>query len=671
MRRLLIGIVAAIIVIGTGAYFGWDLWAQFRTKSQVERVFDSLRMAFPTASHGRIELSGKTRSVKISNIILQSGDRATTIKIDQLVAVGTRGPVAGRVAAVRIELTNWELSTTVPIAAGPALSYKAPSVVIDAFSGPPTFPQKVNTASMIDVLRASLEYFAASTANAITVPKLTATVTPRPSGEPSLAIGTAEYTYTDLALREIRNGHIGTISTARSTFTSDPAVPDLGSFAGAMAQFSLVDFDIGALLAMFDPSNAKTDTYLPMYKQASAGPFELRFSRGQIIQVDTIAVNDIAVRPLKLSIFSFLAMADSAPKPGTPPTPAQLHAIMEQVANVYEGIRIGKFELRGIKMRMQMLPDADFKLAAFRLSGLENGRIAEFAIEGLDGQSPQKEPVHIGRFAFKGLQISNLMRQSSQLIESGGTPSKDQAIGLLALLEGIELNDVIATATKQTIRIDSFQLSWGQFVGPIPTNVRLSAKTSVPTNLADAGTGGMLSGAGMDTLTTSVDLGVAWNEATQTLDISPAAIELVNSFAFTAKLSVRNVPRSIFSTDTSQAMAAADQLEAGPIELSLRDTGGLKMALTQYAKGKGLSEDDARKQIIESVNETAKSTAQSNPDALVVGQALVQFIEAPGSTLTITVTPKGKVNFKQAFEAANGDPASTASLFTIEAKTTR
>ena len=669
MRRLFIGIIAGIIVIGTGAYFGWDLLAQFRTKSQVERVFDSLRTAFPNSSHGRIELSTKTRSVKISNVILQSGDRATTVKIEQLVATGTRGPVAGRVSAARIELTNWELTTSVPISAGPAISYKAPSIVIEAFNGPPAFPQKVNTASMIDVVRASLEYFAASTANAITIPKLVATVTPRAGGEPSLAIGTAEYTYTDLALREIRDGHIGTISTARTTFTSDPAAPELGSFAGAMAQFSLVDFNLGALLAMFDPSNAKTDAYLPIYKQASGGPFELRFSQGPSIQVESFAIDDIAVRPLKLSIFSFLAMADSAPKPGTPPSPAQARAMMEQVANMYEGMRIGKFEMRGMKMRM--LPDTDFKIAAFRLAGLENGRLAEFAMEGLDGQTPQKEPVRIGRFALKGLQIANLMRQSSQLTETSRIPSPDQAIGLLALLEGIELSDVIATATKQTFRIDSFKLSWGQFVGPIPTTVRLSARTSVPTNLADAGTGGMLSGAGMDTLTTSVDLGVAWTEATQTLEISPAAIELVNAFVFAAKLSIRNVPRSMFSTDPSMAMAAADQLEAGPLEITLRDTGGLKTALTQYAKGKGLSEDDARKQIIDSINETTKSSTQTHPDAPLVAQALVQFIEKPGSTLTITVTPKGKVNLKRAFDAASVDPATSASLFTVEAKTTQ
>ena len=246
----------------------------------------------------------------------------------------------------------------------------------------------------------------------------------------------------------------------------------------------------------------------------------------------------------------------------TPPSGATAQ-VLEQAANVYEGLRIGKFELRGMKIRMP--PDADVKVASFRLTGLENGRLAEFALEGLDGQSPKKDPLHVGRFALKGLHVANLMRQSSQLAETAGMPSKDQAIGLLTLLEGIEIDDVDASSggAQQTVHIDNFRLSWGQFVGPIPTNVRLSAKTTVPTNLADMGAGGLLSGTGLDKLTTSVDLGVLWIEAAQTLDISPAAIELVNSFAFTAKLSIRNVPRSMFSTDTSLAMGAVDQLETG------------------------------------------------------------------------------------------------------------
>jgi hypothetical protein len=73
----------------------------------------------------------------------------------------------------------------------------------------------------------------------------------------------------------------------------------------------------------------------------------------------------------------------------------------------------------------------------------------------------------------------------------------------------------------------------------------------------------------------------------------------------------------------------------------LRDTGGVKTALTQYARAKDFRKR-TRKQIIDSINETTTSSAQRRPDAPAVAQALIQFIEKPGSTLTITVTPKAK-----------------------------
>ena len=669
MRKLTVGIVAAILVIGAGGYFGFDLLAQFRTKSQVEAVFDGLRGTFSTASHGRIELYRQTRSLKISDIILQSSDRTTTIKIGQLIAVGTKGPVGGRVSAGRIEITNWELTTAVPIAAGPAIAYKAPSIVIETFTGPATFAQKINPTSMIDVMRGSLEYVAASTARAITIPKLSARVTPKQTDSPASGVGPAEYTYSDIALRDIGDRRIATVTIERTTLTSDVAAPNLGSFAAAMGRMTLSDLNIGTAVAMLDPSKTKDEGYLPMYKQASMGPFEVRFAQGPSIQMDTITLDEIGVRPSKFSVINFLALADSAPKPGTPPSPAQMRMMMDQVAYMYEGIRIGKFEMRGFNGRMA--PDTNFKVAAIRLNGLENGRLAEFAMEGMDGQSPQKEPVHIGRFAFKGIQIANLVRQSAQMGDMGHPPSPDQALGLLALLEGIEIRDVDAKSGQQTIKIENFQLSWSQFVGPIPTVVRLLAKTSVPSSLADSGMGGLLADAGLPTVSTNIDLGVTWTEATNTLAISPGIIELENMFSFSATVSVLNVPRSMFSIDPAIAMIAAEQLEAGPIQLTLRDTGGVTTALARYAKSKNLSVDDARKEIIASVNESVKAQAPSTPDADVVAQAIIQFIEVPGSTLTITVTPKGRVNIKQAFGTSASDPAATAALFTIDAKTTK
>jgi hypothetical protein len=671
MRKILISIVAAIIVVSAGAYFGWDLYAQFRSKSEVEAVFDNLRTAFSTASHGRIELSTKTRTVKISDIILQSSDRATTIKIGQLIATGTKGPVGARVSAAHIQMSNWELTTVVPITSGPSISYKAPMIQVEGFTGPAALPLKLNTASIIDVSRASLEYLAASTITAVNVPKLTANITPKMTDPSAPAIGPIEYTYTDIAMRNIRDSRIAAITIERTTVTSDTVNPELGSFAAALARMSLSDFELGTAIALLDPAKGQEDKYLPMYRQASMGPFEVRFAKGTGMQMDSITIDEIGIRPSKLSIINLLAIADTTPSPGTPPTPAQLRMLIDQIAYMYEGIRFGNFQMRGLKLRA---PDTDIKLDTIRLTGLENGRLGEFAVEGLDGTSTQqKEPVHVGRFALKGLQIANLVRQSGRMAESPRPPSPDQMSGMLALLEGIELGDVTASPIpgQPNVKIDTFRLSWGQFVGSVPTSVRLTAKTTVPTNLADPATGGMLSDAGLAAVTTNIDVGIAWTEATQELAVTPGAIEIENAFAFSANIAIRNVPRSIFSTDPGQAMMASEQLEAGPIMLSLRDAGALKTALEQYAKTKGISVDEARKEVIESVKETVKPSAQPNPDADAVAQAIIQFIETPGSTVTVSVTPKGHVNFKQAFDKANADPNSTVALFAIEAKTTK
>jgi hypothetical protein len=671
MRKVLVGVFAAIIVIAGGGYFGWELLAQFRTKSEVEAVFASLRTSFPTATHGRIELAPIARSVRIADIVLQSADRATTVRIGEIAATGTRGPVAGRVSAARIEITDWEFTAAFPATGAQTITYKAPRIVVESFSGPAALPLKFNSASMVDLARVSLEYLAASSATTVTIPKLVVNVAPR---RPEQTAGTAlaaEYTYSDVVFRNIRDRRIAEIAIDRVTITSDQLTPELGSVAGAMAHISLLDFHLGNMAAVLDPAEAKADAYLPIYRRASTGPFEVRYAMGGGMQMDGMTVDGIALRPSKLSISNILALAENAPRPGAPADPAQQRALIEELASLYEGVRIGTFEMRGMKVRMA--PDVDFNLAAIRLAGLENGRLAELAIEGLDGKSPKKEPMHVGRFALKGLHLANLVRQAARLADGGGIPPPDQVAGMLALLEGIELNElrIVPQNTQQTVRVDTLRLSWGQFVGSIPSSVRFTAKTTVPTDLADPGVGSMLSDAGHATITTGVDLGISWSEVTQTLSFSPATFEVDNAFAFSAELSLRNVPRSAFSGNPTSALAAFDQLEAGPLQISLRDTGALQTALAQYAKTKKLSVDDARKEIIGSVNELAKASAEKNPDIGPLVQALVQFIEVPGSTLTIRITPKEPVKFKQLIEKSDADPAGVSSLFSLEAKTTQ
>ena len=82
--------------------------------------------------------------------------------------------------------------------------------------------------------------------------------------------------------------------------------------------------------------------------------------------------------------------------------------LLDKAAGIYEGVHIGHAEVRGIAVDT---PEGPFKLAVIRFN-LENGKIGEFALEGLDAKSP-KGPVKVGRFALKSFDVANLLRMSA------------------------------------------------------------------------------------------------------------------------------------------------------------------------------------------------------------------------------------------------------------------
>ena len=65
-----------------------------------------------------------------------------------------------------------------------------------------------------------------------------------------------------------------------------------------------------------------------------------------------------ALRPSRLQLPALLAMIQAAG--ATPPTPTQARELIEKVATLYEGIRIGTAEMRGFTVET---PQGPFKLA--------------------------------------------------------------------------------------------------------------------------------------------------------------------------------------------------------------------------------------------------------------------------------------------------------------------
>jgi hypothetical protein len=175
----------------------------------------------------------------------------------------------------------------------------------------------------------------------------------------------------------------------------------------------------------------------------------------------------------------------------------------------------------------------------------------------------------------------------------------------------------------------------------------------------------------MNSVAIDFDLGAVWTEAPRTFVLAPVSLELGNLLKASARVSFANVPRGVFSINPVQAVNMAAQIEAGTIELTLTDLGGVDLAIAQYARMQNVSLDDARRAVIDGIKTSTAEAAATNPDVAVLVDALAHFVESPKGTLTLKLTPHGNVPAMQVIQVLKLDPLTALAQFQVEASTTR
>ena len=251
----------------------------------------------------------------------------------------------------------------------------------------------------------------------------------------------------------------------------------------------------------------------------------------------------------------------------------------------------------------------------------------------------------------------------------GQPPSPDKALSLFRLIEGIEVKDVIAPFKdgRKQINIDTISLNWDQVIGNIPTRGHLVTRMTSPLDAANPALLPLLI-AGVDRASIDADLGAAWSEGSGTFALDPFKLEIGEVLKASARFTLANVPRDVFSSDPQQAARMAAQLDAGTFELSLRDLGLVDVLVAQYARTKGIGREAARTAMIESLKAFGEQAA-ANPDTGPAVDALVSFITTPRQTFTVKLTPLGKVPAMQLVGLLKTDPLAALAQFRIEAST--
>lgn len=654
MKRILIGLIVAA-VLAAGGWFGFNLYVQHRATAEVEAAFEQMRQQGGKASHGKITFELATRTLTIEDIAVTPGTLPQAqIKIAGIKGTGVRLVDDIRFSADSIDITGVEVALDQAPPAKLKVSYKIPQLTMRDYAGPVHAAAAPADNSLIEMYRYALSLYTGVTASSLTAPTLTMSFD---SG--NAAAGSGEFTYTGLAIQNLKHGKIDAMKADRAVISVEvkqPGKPD--KLTGELSNIIVNDFDATAILAALDPQTSGDDNYRRVYRQVSAGPYTLKSAQAMRVDIDGFAIEDIAVQPSKFRLADVLAALPQ--DQSAPQTPAQARDLLEKLAGVYEGVRIGKAEMGKISIGT---PQGTAKINAVRY------REGEFAVEGVDTPSPQGQ-FKMERFALNSFSITNLMRWAAGLSNPGQAPSPDQMLGLFRVLEGAEIKGVVSPYknTRQLVTIDTISLNWGQLVGSIPSKANLVVKMVTPTDPSNPAQRPLIM-AGVDKLAIDLDLGAAWTESSGAFALAPATIDLGNLAKAQARFALTNVPRGLFTTDPAQAMGQAAQVETGTIELSLRDSGVVDLVVAQFSRMQNVSRDAARSTIAEMIRAQGEKVTAANLDAKAAVDALAGFVETSGQTLTIKLTPLGKVPVLQLVDALNSEPIVALAQFRIEAST--
>jgi hypothetical protein len=669
MRKVVTGVLA-ILIAGTGGYFGAKGWAQQRIEQEVETSLAAMRVPGGNVTHGPVEIELLHRRFSLTNVAAEMpGDSKASWRVGRVVATGIGQPGAGRMSAAKLEIEDLEIDGTIAVGAGLHVTYRIPRLEIADYSGPAAVLYPVDAASPIEAIRTALQQFAAIKASSLTIPAATVSLAAK-----DLPVSAVEYGYSGIVARNIGEGRIGSTTVGRMVATVNAAGPSgPGGFTAELNGMQTLDFDAGPILAVL--SGSTDDHYQRVYQQITAGSYAVTLNgpQGPVrMLIDGFGAEDVALKPSKFPLAEMISFFSSLPRAGEPMDPQRALAVLDMIAGVYDGIRMGSFEMRGVKMAAPA-PQEPFSIGAIRMAGFENGRLAELSLEGLDAQTPLHEPVKIGRFALRGLGFSELMRSVARSAAPGQPPSPDQLMSLLHALEGIEIQGLIVPYqnTGRPVEIETARISWGDFVGAFPTQVRAALHISGPITSGDGEPFSQLSATGMTTATVDLDAGARWSEASRLAHLSPFSAKLANFGSIDVDATLGNIPASAFTLDTVTFMAATAAVEAGPIEIVVRDLGGLDLKIAEVARQQNLSPDAARRTLIETVKQPWAGLVSSNADLAGLADAVARFMEAPGGRLSVSITPKGRVLLLPLFVRAQGDPAAILAPFRIQSSVTR
>lgn len=668
MRRLLVALL--IFAAAVGGYFGTAAYAQLETAQQVATFLQNIEAAGLEVRHGAVTFDLPGRRVDISDIALNPGGEGTA-RIGHISVIGYEETGGDRFRADRVEITDLVYD-------GPAMSgsqiqvhYGAPSIVVEQYEGPTHIDAGGSGPS-----RAAWGFFVASSAKRITMPSTDSVMT---IGSGADAVRT-EAKSGETILEQLSSGMVARATFAPSTLTREAGAKE-DSSTGTMGRLSIETFNLAAGLGLFDAASRDVaDKFQPIAKSAVLDGYSETFANGRRTSVGKMKIDDLSIDVFTINYRRYVIAAQKFRSKATTlkeVDDAPFRELASSNADLIDCIKFSDFEYQDIEFVDERVGAATIKLAS--ISGDPKGDAQSLIVDGLSAKSPDGNPITMKHLAVRDAKPGQLLRFLAAATETGAAAHQSRAERLkpLQFLGAIEIDGLegrFGKASTGTVKIDTLRLSWGDFIGPVPSRLAASLRVSGPLSLfGKSELFALLADSGKTEASVAFDVGLAWSEADRTITASPLSIEVGDAFSAAAKMALADVDKDgFFSADQAEAAHAFQSATLGTIDVVISDAGIYKMKLDQLADDRGTTSKAAQKAFIAGARVVAKKLVADNPDLEAASAAIMDFLSAPNGTLTLKLIPTDDLLVEDVIDASKeGDLPSLLEFMDVEATMSR
>jgi hypothetical protein len=694
-KNILIGSGAIVALLGGLAFAGVQ-WAQTQALANVDNAFARLRAEGATASHGPVELDVWSRTLRIKDIAVATISPPVSVTATEVKAAGINPwSPNGSFAAARLEVTGIETKGTIG-GDGSTFNYKIPSAVVADVQQitPPAEPAGTNATGTSAKWGAA---FASFRANSVAIPTITVAATmplPPPAPAEGRPVAPAapgmmklNYTYLNLRFDGLDDGRIAKLAVDKLSFKSEG-----DQVAGTFNDIRSADMDMLPYFGVGLARRKAENGYYKVQGKSTLGSLSMTMPEGGAFDVAGITSDGLGLDPAKISLPKMLEMLPllnsfNGATAGTPPTSQQMTFIGGFLSDLYEGMQIANFELRGITMGASkaVAPGAstpgNLRVDRIAVVGFEQGKLGSFRIEGVAVDTPDGKgktvPFKLGVFSIKGLAVARMMRSIMALAAKGGQPTPEDFHDFPSFIEAVEMANLsgVNPTTGDVLQIDRLAAQWGQFINGMPADGRLTLKGRIPVDAADPRMA-LLAITGLNVMDFTIDIGSAYNAAGKTLVFTPLEVSMVGLGGFTGQVTLKDVPAQAFSMAPGVFNSAALGFNFAAADLNIKDDGMIalgNMVLSGQAQGQGGAPAPALADIVGGMRQENATSRTPSAMAGAVLDGVIRYVAKPGQTLTLQLRPKVPISLLEIVAGAAAPEHVPALLdqFTIKALVTR